>query len=90
MQNQYQVASNADVLRGSSRILARVTNSSERLRGKLNTRRFSVYFQGPKFYSFLNANIVKSYSCATFIEKLKEFNQKLIRGFNPLWVSDLT
>jgi len=33
--------------------------------------RFSVFFQGPKFYNSLNANVTKSFSYATFRKSLK-------------------
>ena len=39
----------------------------------INTRRCSVYFQGPKFYNSLNAKITKSSSYASFEKELKEF-----------------
>ena len=35
--------------------------------------RFSVYFQGPKFYNSLNANTTKSFSYVTFKKSLKNF-----------------
>ena len=36
-----------------------------------NTRQFSIYFQGLKFYNLLNSTITGSSSCASFKRKLK-------------------
>ena len=38
-----------------------------------NTRQFSIYFQGPKFYNSLNSSITGSSTSASFKRKLKEF-----------------
>ena len=40
---------------------------------RTNTRRFSVYFQGPKFYNSLNAKITKSSSYTTLKKSLRNF-----------------
>ena len=40
---------------------------------RTNTRQFSVYFQGPKFYNSLNSTISGSSSSASFKRKLEEF-----------------
>ena len=40
---------------------------------RTNTRKFSIYFQGPKFYNSLNSDITSSSSSASFKRKLKEF-----------------
>lgn len=40
---------------------------------RTNTRQFSIYFQGPKFYNSLNSVITGSSSSASFKRKLKEF-----------------
>ena len=40
---------------------------------RTNTRQFSIYFQGPKFYNSLNSTITGSSSSASFKRKLKEF-----------------
>ena len=40
---------------------------------RTNTRLFSIYFQGPKFYNSLNSVITGSSSSASFKRKLKEF-----------------
>ena len=40
---------------------------------RTSTMRFSVYFQGPKSYNSLNANITKSFSYATLNKSLKNF-----------------
>ena len=40
---------------------------------RTNTRQFSIYFQGPKFYNSLNSAITGSSSSASFKIKLKEF-----------------
>ena len=40
---------------------------------RTNTRQFSIYFQGPKFYNSLNSAITGSSSSASFKRKLKEF-----------------
>ena len=40
---------------------------------RTNTRQFSIYFQGPKFYNSLNSTRTGSSSSASFKRKLKEF-----------------
>ena len=40
---------------------------------RTNTRKFSIYFQGPNFYNSLNSDITSSPSSASFKRKLKEF-----------------
>ena len=40
---------------------------------RTNTRQFSNYFQGPKFYNSLNSVITGSFPSASFKRKLKEF-----------------
>ena len=40
---------------------------------RTNTRQFSIYFQGPKFYNSLTSTITASPSSASFKRKLKEF-----------------
>ena len=40
---------------------------------RTNSRQFSIYFQGPKFYNSPNSTITGSFSCASFKRKLKEF-----------------
>ena len=40
---------------------------------RTNTRQFSIYFQGPKFYNSLNSTITGWSSSASFKRKLKEF-----------------
>ena len=40
---------------------------------RTNTRQFSIYFQGPKFYNSLNSTITALSSSASFKRKLKEF-----------------
>ena len=39
---------------------------------RTNTRQFSIYFQGPKFYNSLNSTITGSSSSASLKRKLKE------------------
>ena len=41
---------------------------------RTNTRLFSIYFQGPKFYNSLNSVITGSSSSASFKRKLKDFS----------------
>ena len=40
---------------------------------RTNTRKFSIYFQGPNFYNSLTSDITSSPSSASFKRKLKEF-----------------
>ena len=40
---------------------------------RTNTRKFSIYFQGPNFYNSLNSDITSSPSTASFKRKLKDF-----------------
>ena len=40
---------------------------------RMNTRQFSIYFHGPKFYNSLNSTTTGLSSSASFKRKLKEF-----------------